>query len=54
MLKNEPFTVTEHIVPNNLEFSFLSFRELADNLKSALISGIIKRNKRYKMIIKEV
>ena len=54
MKKQDAFKIVEHIKPNTLEFNFLSFRELADNLRGALASGILKRNKRYKLILKEV
>ena len=53
-MKSEPFTITEHIKANPLEFVFNNFREIAENLRGALSSGTLKRGKKYKLIIKEV
>ena len=53
-MKNDPFTVTERIKTNPLEFVFYNFKEIAENLRGALISGTLKRGKKYKLIIKEV
>ena len=50
----EPFTITEVHRANTLMFEFMSFREVAERLKEALFKGIIKRNKRYIIEIKEV
>ena len=50
----DSFTITERIKPNSFEFEFMSFREVASRLRDALLKGILKTNKRYKLIIKEV
>jgi len=50
----EPFTVTETHRLNALEFNFNSFRELTSQLKDALFNGIVKRDKKYRLIIREV
>jgi len=50
----EPFTVTEIIKVDYVKFAFSSFREIADNLRGALKNGMLKRGKRYEIIIKEI
>lgn len=54
MKKHEPFTVREVHRLNKIEFAFSSFKELANSLKTALIDGVLKRNKRYYITIKEL
>ena len=51
----EPFTVTEHIqVKNGIQFEFMSFREVANRLKEAVMKGALKANKRYRLSIEEI
>ena len=53
-MKNEAFTVTEIIKLPAAKFAFTSFREIADNLRGALSSGMLKRGKRYEIVIREI
>ena len=53
-IMKEPFTVTEIIKVDYVKFAFSSFREIADNLRGALKNGMLKRGKRYEIIIKEI
>ena len=50
----DPFTVTEVIKLPAAKFAFTSFREIADNLRGALSSGMLKRGKRYEIVIREI
>jgi len=51
---NDPFIITERIKPNIFEFEFMSFASFVREIKEAVSRGILKSNKRYKIMIKEV